>query len=201
MAGVKISDLPPVPVAPALTDIIPEVQPAIGGTTYKVTFQQISNLFGIGTLTNGQLLIGSTGLSPVASTITAGTGVTITNGAGSITISTSGGGLTWSEVTTATQVISNNNGYIPNRGGGVAFSLPATAAQGSMFAIVGKLGTWSITQGAGQQILVGTTSTTLGAAGTLTSANATDSAQFICITANTIWQVLGGPQTAGFVLA
>ena len=42
--------------------------------------------------TNGQLLIGSTGVAPVASTLTAGTNVTITNGAGSITIAASGGG-------------------------------------------------------------------------------------------------------------
>ncbi|MCL5875790.1 MAG: tail fiber domain-containing protein [Candidatus Dependentiae bacterium] len=38
------------------------------------------------TLTNGQLLIGSTGAAPVASTLAAGTGIAITNGAGSITV-------------------------------------------------------------------------------------------------------------------
>jgi len=38
------------------------------------------------TLNNGQLLIGSTGSNPVPNTLTAGTGVTITNGPGSITI-------------------------------------------------------------------------------------------------------------------
>jgi len=37
-------------------------------------------------LTNGQLLIGSTGATPSAAALTAGTGITITNGAGSITI-------------------------------------------------------------------------------------------------------------------
>lgn len=37
-------------------------------------------------LTNGQLLIGSTGATPTAATLTAGSGITITNGAGSITI-------------------------------------------------------------------------------------------------------------------
>ena len=41
-------------------------------------------------LTNGQLLIGSTGLAPVAATLTAGAGITILNGAGSITISSTG---------------------------------------------------------------------------------------------------------------
>lgn len=37
--------------------------------------------------TNGQILIGSTGAAPVASTLTAGTGISINNNAGSITIS------------------------------------------------------------------------------------------------------------------
>lgn len=41
-------------------------------------------------LTNGQLLIGSTGVVPVASGITAGSGISVTNGAGSITIAATG---------------------------------------------------------------------------------------------------------------
>jgi len=43
--------------------------------------------------TNGQLLIGnSTGSTLTKSTLTAGSGITITNGSGSITIATAGGG-------------------------------------------------------------------------------------------------------------
>lgn len=41
--------------------------------------------------TNGQLLIGSTNNNPVQATLTAGTGINITNGAGSITIASSVG--------------------------------------------------------------------------------------------------------------
>jgi len=44
------------------------------------------------TLTDGQLLIGSTGATPAAATLTQGTGITITNGAGAITITNSDGG-------------------------------------------------------------------------------------------------------------
>ena len=40
----------------------------------------------VGPLTDGQILVGSTGSAPVAATITAGTGITVTNGAGSIEI-------------------------------------------------------------------------------------------------------------------
>lgn len=42
--------------------------------------------------TDGQLPIGSTAADPVMATLTAGSGITIMNGAGSITISASGGG-------------------------------------------------------------------------------------------------------------
>jgi hypothetical protein len=63
--------------------------------------------------TNGQLLIGSTSANPVAATLTAGTGITVTNGAGSITIASSGGGggLTWLASATAStsSVINFNN--------------------------------------------------------------------------------------------
>lgn len=43
----------------------------------------------IAALTNGQMAIGSTGADPVPATITAGTGITVTNGAGTITIASS----------------------------------------------------------------------------------------------------------------
>jgi hypothetical protein len=49
-------------------------------------------LAGVGPLTNGQVLVGSTGAAPQVTTLTAGSGVTITNGPGSITIAASGGG-------------------------------------------------------------------------------------------------------------
>ena len=45
-----------------------------------------------GTMTNGQLIIGNTSGTPTAATITAGTGITVTNGAGTISIAASGGG-------------------------------------------------------------------------------------------------------------
>jgi len=45
-----------------------------------------------GAMTDGQVIIGSTGATPAAATLTAGTGITITPGAGAITIAASGGG-------------------------------------------------------------------------------------------------------------
>lgn len=66
---------------------------AVTGTTNHAI--QLGNSSGSLTsataLTNGQLLIGSTGLDPVAASLTAGSGITITPAAGSITIASSAG--------------------------------------------------------------------------------------------------------------
>lgn len=51
-----------------------------------------SAVSGLGAAINGQIPIGSTGNAPVLATITAGSGISIANGAGSITISAIGGG-------------------------------------------------------------------------------------------------------------
>lgn len=50
--------------------------------------------------TDGQILIARTGLLPVLATLTAGPGVTITNGPGSITLSANGGGGRWEPLMT-----------------------------------------------------------------------------------------------------
>ena len=64
----------------------------VSGTTNHTL--QVGNSTGsltsLGVATNGQLPIGSTGANPVLGTLTAGTGISITNGAGSITIAAAG---------------------------------------------------------------------------------------------------------------
>ena len=55
----------------------------------------------LGQASNGQLVIGSTGADPVLSTLTAGTGVTITNTAGGVEIAAAGSGGTVTSVATA----------------------------------------------------------------------------------------------------
>lgn len=69
----------------------------IGNGTSAVT--------GLGAASNGQIPIGSTGSTPVLSTITAGANVTVTNGPGSITIASTGGGGSGSFVLLSTQVV------------------------------------------------------------------------------------------------
>ena len=143
-------------------------------------------------LTNGQIAIGSTGVDPVAANLTAGTGVNITNGPGSITINSSGGGLTWTVVTGTTQAAAVNNGYIANNAGLLTITLPAVSAVGDTIAVTGinNATGWKIAQNAGNQIFFGVDSTTSGAGGFLASADTRDTVTLVCMTANATWNVV-----------
>ena len=171
------------------------------GTWNASTFAQFSTLIGGAansitgtTLTNGQVLVGSTGVTPVATTITAGSGISITNAAGSITVAaTGGGGITsWVDVTAATQAMAVQTGYTSDNGATlVTFTLPATAAYGTIMAVVGKAaGLWKINQNAGQTIHFGTSNTTTGTGGSLASTFQYDVVYLLCSIANTDFTVL-----------
>ena len=154
-----------------------------------------SNFNFLGPLTNGQLLIGSTGADPVPATLTATGGISILNAAGSITISGSGGGFTWTDVTGTTQAMTADNGYFANNAGTVTFTLPVTAAAGTVLAVMGKgAGGWAIAQNVGQSIVIGSLTSTIGVGGSIASTNAMDSIYLTCITADTVWSTLGAPQ-------
>jgi hypothetical protein len=144
---------------------------------------------------DGELLIGSTGAIPVSATLTGGTGITISSGAGSITIDATGGGVSWNEVTGTSQSMAINNGYIANNGAQVDLTLPATASVGDAVVVQGKgAGGWKISQNAGQTIHFGASDTTTGTGGSLESTNRYDSVELLCITDSTDWAVLTGPQ-------
>jgi len=83
----------------------------------------------------------------------------------------------WFTITAASQSMTVNNGYIAN-------------------SAVSGLGTggWSITQNAGQNIQVGSVSSTVGVGGSVSSTNRYDSLRMVCLLANTTWAVSGGIQ-------
>lgn len=109
-------------------------------------------------------------------------------------------GATITNVTGAAQNLSPNQNYIANRATLITFSLPAAAPIGSIIEIAGLgAGGWIINQGAGQQILIGSSATTSGATGTLASTNRYDTIRLMCVTANTIFTVLSGV-TTGFTI-
>ncbi len=144
-----------------------------------------------GPLNDGQIYIGATSGHPIAENITAGTGISITNAANSITIAASGGGLTWSTVTAATSTPAINTGTIANHAATpLVATLPATAPIGSIVAVQGLAGSggWTLTANTAQTIQFGNTSTS--SAGSLSSTNAGDSIWVVCLVANTTWGVI-----------
>jgi hypothetical protein len=154
-----------------------------------------SNYTFLGPLTNGQLLIGATGLDPIPGTLSAGPGISISNSSGSITISGTGSGTGWTEVTGTTQAMAADNGYVVNNGSLVTLTLPTTAAFGTAINIVGKgAGGWLIAQNASQIIQLGSSATTTGVGGSIASSNQYDSIELICTTANLVWTCMGGAQ-------
>jgi hypothetical protein len=65
-----------------------------GGSPNSLQYNNAGSFGGLGPLTNGQLLIGSTGAAAVPAVLTPGANVTITNAPGAITIASTGGGGT-----------------------------------------------------------------------------------------------------------
>ena len=173
----------------------------VGGLTSANSATLVTNASGVpawtSSMTNGQVLIGSTGGTPVPALITGSGGITVTPGAGSITISGGGGGYSWTEVTGTSQTMAANSGYITNNPALVTLTLPTTAALGTTLSIAGKgAGGWKIAQNAGQEIFFGSSATTIGATGYLASTQQFDSIELLCITADTQWTVITGPQGA-----
>jgi hypothetical protein len=173
----------------------------VGGLASANSATLVTNASGVpawtSSMTNGQVLIGSTGAAPVIGTITGTSGISVAVGAGTITLSGTGSGIGWNEITGASQTMAPDQGYVTNNAGLVTLTLPAVAAFGTVINIVGKgAGGWRIAQGAGQQIQVGSTASTVGAGGYVESTNRYDSIELLCTTANTTWTCLGGPQGA-----
>jgi hypothetical protein len=142
----------------------------------------------LGPLANGEILIGSTGFDPVPTTLTAGSGITIANNAGSITITATGAsGFTWNDVTSPTQAMLPNNGYLSDDPASlVTLSLPVTANFGDIIIVIGRSSMgWSINQNAGQSIIVSGTTSTVGVGGSVSSTLPNNTINLICTVANT----------------
>ncbi|CAB4127705.1 hypothetical protein UFOVP93_43 [uncultured Caudovirales phage] len=148
-----------------------------------------------GTMTDGQIIIGSSGATPTAATLTAGSGISITNAGGSITIATTDVANNWTVVTGTAQQMAVNSGYVSNNAALVTLTLPSTAAVGSIIQMQGLgAGGWQIAQNASQLIHIGSQVTTTGVSGYLAYTNQYDSLTLLCVVANTTWAVLGGAQ-------
>ena len=98
-----------------------------------------TTLTNLGVATNGQIPIGSAAADPVLATLTAGTGISVTNGAGSITLATTAtGGLAWAVNATTTIALVANNGYITTSGSAITATLPTSSS--AVGTVIGRSG-------------------------------------------------------------
>lgn len=101
-----------------------------------------------------------------------------------------GGGISWNEVTGTTQSMAVDNGYITNNAAQVDCTLPPTASVGEVVAITGYgSGGWKISQNAGQTIHFLSDDTTTGTGGSLESTTRYDAIELVCTVTNTDWVV------------
>ena len=144
------------------------------------------------TLTDGQVWIGDTGTNAVAATLTPGTGIVIGGGAGTITISTTGGGFDIATIAGTSQSAAINTMYIALNAAQTTVTLPGTCAVGDTVILVGataNVGGWILDAPAGDTITYNGSTTSSG--GTITSsALAGQTIEVVCDVANTSWIVV-----------
>jgi len=155
-----------------------------GGGSGRTTHTAYAVICGGTTTTAAQQSIASVGTSGQVLT---------SNGAGALpTFQTvSSGGLTWNEETGTSATMTVGNGYIANNASLVTLTLPTTAAIGDTVRVTGKgAGGWRIAQNAGETINFGSSTTTSGATGYIEFTQQYDSVELVCITADTVWNVI-----------
>lgn len=140
-------------------------------------------------LTDGQVMIGATGSTPAPATLTPGTGISIANSAGGITISATGGGFAVATISGTSQNAAVNTMYIALNAGQTTLTLPATFSVGDTVTLVGSTantGGWIIQTAAGDTVRVNNSSTSSG--GTVTSsAVAGQTIELVADVADTSW--------------
>ncbi len=119
-----------------------------------------------------------------------GSGIT-TFGSGNTILIDSDQNMTWQTII-ASQALAVDNGYICIApGGALSLSLPAVSSVGDIIEItLDGSASFTITQGAGQQIRLGNLATTAGVGGSLQSTQQGDSIRMVCSVANLKWNVL-----------
>jgi hypothetical protein len=132
---------------------------------------------------NGQIIIGSGSGAPLAATISAGTGITITNAANSITVSTTSGGFTWSETSGAFNALKQNGYFITTT---ATATLPSAPSEGDTIKFsVDSTNLLTITAKTGQTIRFG--SAVSASAGTAVNTARGDSCEIVYKSTGTVW--------------
>ena len=113
-----------------------------------------------------------------------------------------GGVLAWIDSTSGPVSMVAGNGYFSNDpANDLTFTLPATAAKGTILEITNLQAAqnFTIAQASGQSIQVGSVATTVGVGGSISSTAIGDSLRMVCTVANTTWQVLSAQGNLDYV--
>ena len=126
-------------------------------------------------------------------TITAGTGISISNGdgvSGNPTINATGLGMTWTDQS-GSFTAAVNTGYFLSAA--ATPTLPASPSQGDVISFVNDAAaTTTVTANTGQKIRIGSTLST--SAGTAASTTRGDSLELVYRTSGTTWFAIGAPE-------
>lgn len=107
------------------------------------------------------------------------------------------GSFTWNDVTGITQAMLVSNGYKANNAARVTLTLPVSSIFGDVIQIAGfGIGGWKIAQGDGQSIIIGSSKSTPGVVGSVSSTNQYDCVVLTCMEDNLTWQAVSPPQGA-----
>lgn len=134
---------------------------------------------------NGQIIIGSGAGAPIAATISAGTGISVTNGANTITIAATGSEIVWTDEAVSFNAASGNSYFISANA--VTATLPSTPSQGDVisFSVDAVTTNFTITGNTGQKIRIGTALS--AAAGTAVNNARGDSVTLVYRSSGTTW--------------
>lgn len=162
----------------------------VAGTTYQLLWDTTNFILYVCT-TSGNA---ATAIWQKSITLTAGTGISLSQSGTNIQISASGEGFSFVSVTSGSANMVSDTIYQANFGSLVTLTLPVTSSLGDFISVSGfGSGGWKIAQNSGQNIIVGDATTTT-TTGYLASTNQYDGIQLYCAVANTTWQNISGAQ-------
>lgn len=202
MSNEMITSLPSVTAA-NMSDIIYAVQGYVGpsnlGLSVQETLQQVFNLFQSNIILynsgNPNGVVAGTTYQLLWDTLDLILWVCTTSGTATTAIWTEciNPQSNWVDVITTPVNLIANMSYVSDTGATLtSFTLPTTAAFGTIIQVAGKSsGGWTIAQNTGQTIHFGNLSTTTGTSGSLSSSNQNDYVRLLCTIANTTWNVIG----------
>ncbi len=203
----RFTELPTVASA-QLTDIICAVQgyvsPSSLGLSVQESLQQVYSLFQSNIILfnagNPNGVVAGTTYQFCWDTTNSALYLCTTSGTSSTAVwtliaSTNPVSFGWISVNSTPYQMLPNNGYLKILASLGTFILPVTSKFGDKISIIGNgAGGWTLTQNASQAIIIGSSITTAGVAGSISSTNQYDSIELTCVQANLVWQVNSAPQ-------